>query len=64
MSPDQRNLDGKATTVTDCLDGCGSPVAPGRLRCDRCLEAAHQAIREITGRAILPADIAAIRERG
>lgn len=63
MSPETRNLDGKARPVTHCLDDCGTPVAPGRLRCDACLDAARQAIAEARGRTVLPSDIAAVRAR-
>jgi hypothetical protein len=62
MSPDQRS-DRAQTTYTACVS-CDGPLADGDdYTCRKCVEAAHIACREITGRAILPSDVAAIRAR-
>jgi len=46
-----------------CTD-CDAPLEDGRtIRCAACVEAAHVAVREITGPPILPSDIARIRAR-
>lgn len=61
MSPDQRS-DRTTAPRTTCID-CDGPLDGNQMRCPPCVEAAYIACREITGRAILPSDIAAIRER-
>lgn len=46
-----------------CLT-CDGPLPPGRkLRCDACIQATEEAIREARGQVIKPSDIARVRER-
>jgi hypothetical protein len=44
-------------------DVCDQPVPAGRLRDDRCVEAARQAIREAYGQPVRASDIIAVRRR-
>lgn len=46
-----------------CLTCDEAAVETGRLVCDPCLAAAHQAIREVKGRAVRHSDILAVRRR-
>lgn len=61
MSPDQRTSR-EAAPRTTCTN-CGGPLNGNTILCPACIEAAMIACREITGRPILPSDIAAIRAR-
>lgn len=46
----------------DCLE-CGAPLDPGRkLRCNRCIAAAHAAIEAAGGAIVRPSDVARARE--
>lgn len=53
----------REVTNSTCTD-CEQPLPAGRrLRCDRCIAAAEQAVREMPGQVIRPSDVAAVRER-
>lgn len=62
MSPDQRS--DRAATENPACARCGGPLDGNVIACPPCQEAAEVAVRERKpNQSILPADIAAIRER-